>query len=509
MITVDVDSLDVHVDHGLADNEATSSNDPHGQKRAHEETERMFDLNDAEQLRFIAEQLENVSGANPVSMEEEIHHEDSYDFALDDFTSSQDPSMQLKVQSMPILDNLSSQILTTLGRGTYQDTFNVVTQPESDQGQAYRTLTSLFDQTKKLYTHDAFLSASTLGFSKSPRYRSIIRKANLATFVSSVFGSTEVGFFHLNEYFLDSFVPDGARLLKSQGALYLDLKTQAFISAMGQGERSKEEILDDLFPEDLDQLLVTRRHGARSLTPSEQDFIARCKSRKEILAATDQSENLSEKYVWQDFLKDISEYVSKNYQTLTVLPPQTASKRPRRSNVPDTNISNFATGSNVVHASPVVPAAVQQNTEATASSEIPVDPIMSGDTSAAGGYPAGGASVGPTSPPARAKSGRNRALNNGSSRRRPWTKEEETALMQGLDEVKGPRWSQILEMYGPGGRISEVLKDRNQVQLKDKARNLKLFFLKSGLQVPYYLKFVTGELKSRGGKRQQSAEDSV
>ncbi|KAK9369364.1 telomere repeat binding factor-domain-containing protein [Lipomyces kononenkoae] len=469
----------------------------------------MFDLNDAEQLRFIAEQLENVSGGNSVPVEDDIHHEDSYDFSLDDFTSSQDPSMQLKIQSMPILDNLSSQILTTLGRGTYQDTFNIVTQPESDQGQAYRTLTSLFDQTKKLYTHGAFLSASALGFSKSPRYRSIIRKANLATFISSVFGSTEVGFFHLNEYFFDSFVPDGSRLLKSQGALYLDLKTQAFISAMGQGERSKEEILDDLFPDDLERLLATRRPGARTLTPSEHDFIARCKSRKEILAATDSAENLSEKYVWQDFLKDVSEYVSKNYQTLTVVPPMPTQKRAKRASVPDTNIANFASD-NVVHASPVVPATVQQqitDPTGTLDSGLPLDPTV--NTVPPDDYEASREASGPTSHAARTKSARNRALNNGSTRRRPWTKEEETALMQGLDEVKGPRWSQILEMYGPGGRISEVLKDRNQVQLKDKARNLKLFFLKSGLQVPYYLKFVTGELKSRGGKRQQSADDSV
>lgn len=69
--------------------------------------------------------------------------------------------------------------------------------------------------------------------------------------------------------------------------------------------------------------------------------------------------------------------------------------------------------------------------------------------------------------------------------------------MAGLDRVKGPHWSQILAMFGPGGTINESLKDRNQVQLKDKARNLKLFFLKSGIEVPYYLKFVTGELKTR------------
>jgi len=75
--------------------------------------------------------------------------------------------------------------------------------------------------------------------------------------------------------------------------------------------------------------------------------------------------------------------------------------------------------------------------------------------------------------------------------------EEENALMAGLDAVKGPHWSRILELYGPGGSISEILKDRNQVQLKDKARNLKLFFLKSETEVPYYLQSVTGELKTR------------
>lgn len=69
--------------------------------------------------------------------------------------------------------------------------------------------------------------------------------------------------------------------------------------------------------------------------------------------------------------------------------------------------------------------------------------------------------------------------------------------MQGLDYVKGPHWSQILAMFGPGGTVNEILKDRNQVQLKDKARNLKLFFLKSQIEVPYYLSFVTGELKTR------------
>ncbi len=106
------------------------------------------------------------------------------------------------------------------------------------------------------------------------------------------------------------------------------------------------------------------------------------------------------------------------------------------------------------------------------------------------------------------------------SQRRPWTTDEENALMAGLDRVRGPHWSQILAMFGPGGTINESLKDRNQIQLKDKARNLKLFFLKSGIEVPYYLKYVTGDLKTRAPsqasknearerERQQGEEDKA
>ncbi|KAK0651662.1 telomere repeat binding factor-domain-containing protein [Cercophora newfieldiana] len=83
------------------------------------------------------------------------------------------------------------------------------------------------------------------------------------------------------------------------------------------------------------------------------------------------------------------------------------------------------------------------------------------------------------------------------STRRPWTSDEEKALMTGLDMVKGPHWSQILSIFGANGSHSQILKDRTQVQLKDKARNLKLFFLKTNSEMPYYLQSVTGELKTR------------
>ena len=50
-----------------------------------------------------------------------------------------------------------------------------------------------------------------------------------------------------------------------------------------------------------------------------------------------------------------------------------------------------------------------------------------------------------------------------------------------------------------------MLKDRNQVQLKDKARNLKLWYLKTGKGVPAALRGVTGELRKRGGARARAA----
>lgn len=142
----------------------------------------------------------------------------------------------------------------------------------------------------------------------------------MATFVSSVFGSQDVGFYHLNEYFLDTFVVDGNRLLKTQAQLLLDLKTQAYISATTNGERGREEILEDLFPRDLEQRLLSRRPGAKQLAPSEQEFVQRAGNRRKALIEEPGTEDalaaLPVKYIWEDFLRDISSYVSKNFESI-------------------------------------------------------------------------------------------------------------------------------------------------------------------------------------------------
>lgn len=254
----------------------------------------------------------------------------------------------LKIQSLPILDNLvrmkaffffffeavfyhihayrvqcmqSTQILSLLAKSTYQDITSFVSEPESENGQAYATMRSLFDHTKKVYsTKKSFLSPIELELTE-PSQVDIIRKANLASFVSSIFGTQEIGFSELNDNFIDVFVPEGGRLLKVQGALFLELKTQAFIASMNNTERSRTEILFDLFPDNLEQCLIERHTGSRQLAPSEVDFVKRAASRRDILLADINNQealkSLPDKYHWEDFLRDLSSYITKNFDSIS------------------------------------------------------------------------------------------------------------------------------------------------------------------------------------------------
>lgn len=449
----------------------------------------LMNLNDTEQLRFLADQLKPTEES--VEQDSQSNHDPSHQMVSNGETGVSsitaqpysttftpityadlplvdakitDPLHVLRIKSLPILDNLSTQILNTLGRGAYMDAISIATQPETDQGQAFQILMSLFEQTKTIYaSEDAFLSAKQLGLNINREFSVIVQKTNLATFVSAVFGAAKVGFFHLNENFLDTFVVENGKLLKPQGALFLDLKTQAYISAMGQVEQSQKEILDDLFPEDIDKILLTRKINSKVLAPSEVDFVSRCKRRREHLANMDPKEDLSLKYSWLAFVRDLSEYISKNSRM--ILTGKSGKANEDRKEVLR-KVSSISM--EVRPDEPVTAPEVTQLQTSTAT----------GNSSS---------SQSNSRPP--------------YYQRRPWTSEEEEALMAGLNTVQGPHWAQILELYGPGGRISEVLKDRNQVQLKDKARNLKMFFLKTGAPMPEVLKFVTGDVKSRTGKR--------
>ncbi|KAL8873095.1 MAG: hypothetical protein Q9174_001383 [Haloplaca sp. 1 TL-2023] len=511
---------------------------------------------------------------------------------------------QLKFQSLPVLENVAAQILTIFANTSFHDLLMLTSdRGNSDASEAYSSLKFLFDATKKVYSiTDPFLFPRELGFTQRAHIDTIC-KANLATFMSSVFGSQDVSFYHLDEFFLDTFVPHGTRLLKTQAGLFLDLKTQAYISALMNNDQSREENLEDLFPQDLEQRLLKRRPGASQPSPAEADFVQRANNRKKALLEESQTveakAQLADKYIWEDFLRDILSYTSKNsaYAKKTkgttrkpdqsrstnffemeqqqasqqevralsedkstkaaeAIPPVTNLKNARVAQMvpPDTDdiaekavrAAEFAMQDFSVHQQPASslqqisqdqsqqysrqypfhyeqqPVPYYSQSQYTNAQSLPPQPGHEQQPQQhqpqqqnldlnqqqtpyqdQGHVPFPSQSA-PTSIlyerarlAATAKASPSNRRAGHPSQRRPWTPEEENALMFGLDQVKGPHWSQILAMYGPGGTINETLKDRNQVQLKDKARNLKLFFLKSGIEVPYCLQLVTGELKTR------------
>lgn len=356
---------------------------------------------------------------------------------------------------------------------------------EDEDSQAYNTLKNLFDQTRKVYSRDtAFIDAISVQMFQ-PTQQEIIRKANIATFISSILGAHDVSFFHLNEYFLETFVPLGHRLLKWQGAVFLELKTQAYISALMNSDTAPDRMLDDLFPHDLDAQILTRHPDAPSLSPSEQDFIDRCRSRRSYLLVDPSSHtaygDLPKRYQWADFVREFASSVNKNVDSIISTPSRshqqmlssTVSTHDRKpQHLPDTLtiLSSQPPG----QTTPPVPG------HSSRQPSLPVSKSSAAQASA-------------TSSP------------SATTTRQPWTKPEEDALLAGLGRVSGPHWSQILALYGRGGSVSEVLKDRNQVQLKDKARNLKLWYLKTGREVPDCLRGVTGELRKRGGARARAA----
>ena len=425
-----------------------------------------------------------------------------------------------------MLDNLSTQLLRVFATGPYQKIIDLASTPETPAGAAFRDLTSLFEFTKRLYSEeDPFLTVEHLApgmwkegektpsmfRSREQTIESTLRKVNLATFLAATLGTIEVGFFYLNESFLDVFCPannldpsnsmsnmsstnmnlqSGAntvvgdkvgKLLKPQALIFIDLKTQAYISAVEAGERSREEILEDILPSNLEQLLLERR-GVKTLSPTEADFVSRCQSRKETLFNYPEGSSLSEEYEWFEFLKDLFEYVSKNMGFLiwgkktkvgvkaerTVSTP-TTSYTPHSDETLTTAETTETSNNQEINdiTSALLPSEIQEQ-----QIHIRINPRMQGKV----------------------------------TNRRPWTREEEKALRHAL-ELKGTQWSTILELFGQGGRINELLKNRTQVQLKDKARNWKMFFLKLGLPVPAYLQKVTGDLERDDKVRAKNARN--
>ncbi|KAG5438923.1 hypothetical protein PCANB_002253 [Pneumocystis canis] len=72
----------------------------------------------------------------------------------------------------------------------------------------------------------------------------------------------------------------------------------------------------------------------------------------------------------------------------------------------------------------------------------------------------------------------------------PWSETEINCLMKAIKEY-GSQWSFILSLYGPNGTLSRDLAERGQVQLKDKARNIKEEYIRAQWKLPPGFETVT------------------
>ncbi|SCU89483.1 LAFA_0E18426g1_1 [Lachancea sp. 'fantastica'] len=413
---------------------------------------------------------------------------------------------QLNIDSIALLENVSTQLLKLL-KTSSMETLMHLTNPDNldvNEAEVFETLSKLFVQVKKVYTEQPLLRVSDVApglwladeecpyvlKSRESLILAAIRKANVATYLLSIMGRLQNGFSFLDDNFIEIFAPEGkelpsevdrvlatslGRLLKPQAVLYLNLKTQAYISAMEPWKectaeelaRIKQETLDQIFPSDMKTfLLAKKRLRTNRLSPSEEDFMTRCSHRREKLATHASLNDLAREYDWMDFFKEIFFYVQRNLSLLVW---------GRRNNDNLDYQDDSESGANEATA----------NTGTTTSRQCASKTLPEST-----GSPMSCSSRSRTPPLLT----RERKADTRHKQKRLWTKEEEAALVDAL-KTNGPAWSKILELHGAGGSLSEALKRRTQVQLKDKARNWKMYFLKGGQPVPDYLMKVTGDLE--------------
>ncbi|KAG4026523.1 hypothetical protein MFRU_039g00010 [Monilinia fructicola] len=444
-----------------------------------------------------------------------------------------DHQLSLQVLSLLSLESLSLQMLNILSEGGFDDVIAIVTQTDTVRGQSFQIMKDLFQRTKKIYGSSTFISADELNI-RDPAQREIIRLANHATFVTGVFGGQEVGFYELNEHFVNTWTREGEPVSKASGQLLLNLKTQIIVAALSMEEPDKpvEELILDIFPPNFGQLLGQRH--SYPLTQDEKQLVIDLDIRRVYLFNQGNDpvkiKDLGDLFNWDSFLRSthihmdayrplVEPYMSKysltvptstgysqgsnggalNGNPLPYTDPNTENEHVAPKAAQDTGIYQQPATQNGYRQTQYQSTTYQPSNQSpntysnqyTGNSPPTPTPHHSQSESTSALYEkARQAAAAKNNPGQKARPGL-------PSQRRPWSTEEENALMAGLDSVKGPHWSQILALYGEKGSVSTVLRDRNQVQLKDKARNLKLFFLKSNIEVPYYLQCVTGELKTR------------
>ncbi|KAH7039915.1 telomere repeat binding factor-domain-containing protein [Microdochium trichocladiopsis] len=501
---------------------------------------------------------------------------------------------------LPALGSLAVDVLVAWSEQSLEDTIRTLCHNrDSDVAREYVCLKTAFDAQRRCLSEDSLLlDPYSLGVYDGDR--EIVRVANLAASCASLFSTLDIGLEEVNDQFLMIFIPQGHDLSQDAADIFLALKTQIFLAMLdGQQERTRDEILEEVFPTTLRSVLEAH-HIGWPLNNIETQFLADAEERKTMLRNesndADSIQSLSKQFSYETFLETLNSYLNDNIESikmqgagiidlrpgfehegpsdgagheldfdfdldaaiaeasraaetdsdpnvdasrkdedLTAFLTESISKAaeqangPERDGAPTGEVASAAESASKAtmmalqrmshgHDDPQAPnqgpqSSAQQNSSAQGAYQQrqpqPYYPYPQHNHHPHPAYRAPGDHLPPNqsdSTPALYERARQAAAARSStqarregthSTRRPWSPEEEKALMMGLDMVKGPHWSQILGLFGPNGSISQILADRTQVQLKDKARNLKLFFLKANTEMPYYLQCVTGELKTR------------
>jgi hypothetical protein len=210
-----------------------------------------------------------------------------------------------------MLDQQASQILAFLSRLTPTDAMGLSNRPNAAISREYASLRVAFDRTRRLVSPGwPFLPQHDLGLRDTNQIE-IIRRANQAIFMSSIF-TGEIGLRDMDRSFLPVFVPENGGLLKEQGTMFLELKTQGFITAWRTGAAPPDLVMRDMFGPDLDKVLLARRPGKATLTDTEREFLRMLNSRRGILESAVKTKTLDQlpvTYKWEDFSREVSSYL--------------------------------------------------------------------------------------------------------------------------------------------------------------------------------------------------------
>jgi len=354
-----------------------------------------------------------------------------------------------------------------LAKGSLPDILLLTAGRNYEESQAYFTRRTLFDQTRKVFTRTSvFIDLHTSSHLFTASQQEVIRKANRATFISSILEGHDISFYDLDSRFLDTFIPNGHRLLNWQGLVFLELKTQAYIAALMNSDGPAELLLNELFPNDLDQRMMARHPEALNMIPSELDFLERARERKHRLLAEPPYEalnNLRQKYGWQDFLRDFATCINKNVEVIINNPARTPSNSsfsprvPRLSESPASRYHPYYSSPHPPNQraqmmSSQTPLPQQQALQPPPTNQH-IQQIQQQDVrGSASSTPDPGDVT--SSPVHKTKPGKAAKSSGGTGTpRQPWKREEEEALLAGLAEVKGPHWYVEVQPCQPSEHI--------------------------------------------------------